>query len=137
MSIADELVALQESDSPHYKGKNDSAPDGYYTDDMGYWVEQNIKQDKARFAEYILYRCIRLHPDIYQYKGDLYVRHTLITPTPKSIVALADTPEMVSSAQAIWVYNRLMAEAPELDLTRIRVASNAVWDFETCELEEI
>lgn len=136
MSVADELIALQEANSPHYKSAVDSAPEGYYTDDMGYWVEQNIRQDKARFAEYILYRCYRLHQDIYTYRGDLYQGHTMLHPTVRSIVALADTPELITTAQAIWVYNRIKRDASELDLSRLIVGRNAVWDFEAAELIE-
>ena len=35
------------------KTKGDTAPEGYYTDDMGYWVEQDIRRHKDRFALYI------------------------------------------------------------------------------------
>ena len=130
MNIADYIIDRRE----HERSPSDQAPDGFYTDDMGFWVEQDIRKNRERFAQYVLTRCLRLHTDIYKWRGDLWSGHTQIMPTPQSIIALADICDMITPAQAIWVHSRLMDIADELDETKIQVSGNAYWDFEKCEL---
>lgn len=130
MNIADYIIDRRE----HDRAPADQAPDGFYTDDMGFWVEQDIRKNRERFASYILSRCLRRHDDIYKWRGELWSGHTQILPTPQSIIALADICDMITPAQAIWIHNRLMEIADELDETKIQVCSNAYWDFEKCEL---
>lgn len=143
MSLADRLIEVQERE--HSRAPDDTAPQGYYTDDMGYWVEQDLHSDRARFAEYVLLRCLRrhVHPTaptttgLYRYKGDLFINHTQLQPTANSIIMAADMPTSVSSAQAIWIYNRLQELAPELDDTKIQVDKEQYWDFTDGELKNM
>lgn len=131
MDLADYIIGANEN---HGRANNDTAPEGYYTDDMGYWVEQDIRKDKMRFATYILYRCLRNNNSIYKWRGDLYNGHTLIEPNAQSIVAMADICDMITPAQAIWVYARIMDIASELDEDKIQVSSDAYWDTAKSEI---
>lgn len=136
--LADLIVEANENEQRR-KSSGDTAPEGYYTDDLGYWVEQDIKKDKARFAQYVLFRCRILNSHIY-YDAEtltLFNRHTVITPTINSILLLAKTPDMITQAQAIWIYNKLIEAAPRLDHNRVLVAPGLAWDFKRGELVEI
>lgn len=135
MNLAEYIIEANEQE--HSRANNDTAPEGYYTDDMGYWVEQDIRKDREKFAKYILYRCLRRHDDIYKWRGDLYSGHTILSPTTQCIIRLADVCDMITPAQAIWVYNRLMDIAAELDETKIRVSNDMYWDIEKSELRSI
>ena len=136
--LADKIIKANEQEVIE-KQADDTAPEGYYTDDMGYWVEQDIRKHSSRFAEYVFFRCrkknIHLYYDPIEMK--LYNRHTEITPTVRDIVTLADIPEMITTAQAVWVYNRLKETAPRLDRDRVLVAPGLAWNFKTSELEEV
>lgn len=115
-----------------------NSPNGYYLDDLGYYVESNIKENKARMAEYVLFRILKLHRNIYISDGELYCGHTPITGDQSNILMLADSPMVsVNGAQAAWVYNRLKDISPEIDPNRIRVSPNLVWDFEKGDLIEM
>ena len=57
MSDLADLIVEANEDEQRRKNPGDTAPEGYYTDDLGYWVEQDIKKDKARFAQYVTFRC--------------------------------------------------------------------------------
>lgn len=138
MSLADKIIAANE-DEITGKGRGDQAPEGYYTDDLGYWVEQDIRRDHARFAQYVAFRCRVLNPHIYWDPVELVLfnRHTVIEPTTTSILLLARCPNMITPAQAIWVYNKLKETAPRLDRNRVLVAPGLAWDFEKAELVKL
>ena len=138
MSLADKIIAANE-DEVTRRGRGDQAPEGYYTDDLGYWVEQDIRKDYARFAQYIAFRCRVLNPHIYYdpMKLTLFNRHTPIEPTTTSILLLAKCPNMITPAQAIWVYNKLKDTAPRLDRNRVLVAPGLAWDFKEARLVEL
>jgi hypothetical protein len=67
----------------------------------------------------------------------LYNRHDEIEPTTKDILMLANLADMITPAQAIWVYNKLKETVPRLDKTRLVVAPGLAWNMETSELEDI
>lgn len=136
--LADLIIQANEDDHIR-KGAGDQAPDGYYTDDLGYWVEQDIRRDHARFAQYVAFRCRVLNPHIYWDPVELVLfnRHTPIEPTTTSILLLARCPNMITAAQAIWVYNKLKETAPRLDRNRVLVAPGLAWDFEKAELVKL
>lgn len=138
MNLADMIIEANESEVVR-KVAGDRAPNGYYTDDMGYWVEQDIRKDKARFAEYVFMRCRRLNPHLYLDPEDLtvYNRHTEVLPEVNSILHLANIPEMITTAQAIWVYNKLKETVPRLDKNRIVVAPGLAWNIKESRLEEL
>ena len=133
MNLAEQIIEANTQE--HSRASNDTAPEGYYTDDMGYWVEQDIRKDKEKFAKYILYRCLRNNDEIYKWRGELYNGHNILTPTPQCIIGLADVCDMITPAQAIWVYNRLLEIAQELDEDKIRVSADAYWDMNASKLE--
>lgn len=116
-------------------------PNGYHVDDMGYWVEDDIDEDKARYAEYLLYRIMRKHNDIYKRHGRLYCEHRMLTGSAQEILGLADSPSAHCRAgQAAWIFNRLRETAPETDDTKIMVAPGMYWDSnkaELCDSDEI
>lgn len=118
------------------KDKEDQAPDGYYTDDIGWWVEQDIRKNKMRFAKYIYTRCRKLNPHLHIRNGELlFNSHTIIDKHPNSISELAKLPEIISVPTAAWVYNKLVDDVPRLDPDRIVVSGDLVWNMETCEFE--
>lgn len=134
-SLADRIIEANEEEA----ARDDLAPEGYYTDDMGYWVEQDIKANKTRFAEYIFVRCRRLNPHLYWDPVELVLfnRHEVIEPTIADIIKLANTPDMITPAQAIWVYNKLRDTVPRLDRDRVLVAPGLAWNIKGGMLEEI
>lgn len=138
MSLADKIIQAEE-DEVIRRGPDDQAPEGYYTDDMGYWVEEDIRKNKARFAEYIYLRCLRINQHLYMDPDDftVYNRHKVILPEVSSIVELANIPEMITTAQAIWVYNKLKETVPRLDKNRIVVAPGLAWNIKEARLEEL
>lgn len=137
--LADLIIKADEESEQRRKGPGDTAPEGYYTDDLGYWVEQDIKKDKARFAQYVAFRCRILNPHIYWDPVELVLfnRHTPVEPTTTSILSLARVPDMITPAQAIWVYNKLKDTAPRLDRNRVLVAPGLAWDFKEARLVAI
>lgn len=137
MNIADKII--EANDDIVRKNGDDNAPDGYYTDDLGMWVELDIRQDKARFARYIFVRCRKLNEHLYYDPIELVLfnRHTEVMPTVNSILLLAKTPDMISVAQAIWVYNKLKETVPRLDRRKIKIAPGLAWDFDESEIIKI
>lgn len=137
-NLADLIVEANENEERR-KSTGDTAPEGYYTDDLGYWVEQDIKKDHARFAQYVAFRCRVLNPHLYYdvTQLTLFNRHTTIEPTTTSILLLAKSPDMITSAQAIWVYNKLKDTAPRLDRNRVLVAPGLAWDFREARLVKL
>lgn len=137
-NLADKVIEANEREVIA-KGRDDSAPDGYYTDDLGMWVEQDIRKHSTRFADYVFVRCRKRNPHLY-YDADtltLYNRHQEITSTPRDILELANLADMITTAQAIWVFNKLKETVPRLDKNRIVVAPGLAWNMEKSELEKI
>ena len=136
MDLADKIIEANEHELMR-KQSGGQAPEGYYTDDLGYWVERDIRKDKTRFAEYIAFRCRILNSHLYWDPVELVLfnRHTVVEPTSTSILGLANIPEMITPAQAIWVYNKLKETAPRLDRNRLLVAPGLAWNIEKAELE--
>lgn len=131
--LADKII--QEIERFDRRPDPSDAPDGYYTDDLGYWVEKNIQNNKQRFARYVVFRCRKLNKHLYYdpIELKLYNRHKEIRPVPSDILMLANLPSMITTAQAIWVYNCLKENVPRLDRSKIVVAPGLAWDFETSE----
>lgn len=138
MDLADRIIQANEQEIIE-KTAGDRAPEGYYTDDMGYWVEQDIRKHRERFAKYVFMRCRRLNKHLYYDTDEMKVmnRHTVVEPNTKDILMLANLADMITTAQAIWVYNKLKETIPRLDKTRIVVAPGLAWNIETSELEEL
>lgn len=136
--LADKIIEANEREIIA-KSRDDSAPDGYYTDDLGMWVEQDIRKHNTRFADYVFVRCRKRNPHLY-YDTEtltLFNRHQEITPTPRDILELANLADMITTAQAIWVFNKLKETVPRLDRNRIVVAPGLAWNMEKSELEKI
>lgn len=137
-SLADRIIEANDRESSR-GGYEDSAPEGYYTDDLGYWVETDIRKNPKRFAEYIFVRCRKNNSHLY-YDPDttvLFNRHKVITPTQRDITELANIPDTISTAQAIWVYNKLKDTVPRLDRNRIVIAPGLAWDIKNGEIVEL
>lgn len=137
-NIADKIIQANEQEIIE-KQSGDTAPEGFYTDDMGYWVEQDIRKHKTKFAKYVFFRCRRLNKHLYYDTDEMkvYNRHDVVEPNPKDILMLANLADMITTAQAIWVYNRLKETVPRLDKTRLVVAPGLAWNIKTSELEEL
>ena len=121
------------------KREGDKAPEGYYTDDMGMWVEQDIRKTPTKFARYVFVRCRKNNKHLYYdtIEMKLYNRHEVVSPTPKDIVHLANLADSITLAQAVWVYDKLKETVPRLDRNRLVIAEGLAWNFETSELEEL
>lgn len=134
-SIADAVIQQQN------RRPSSDTPDGYHQDDMGYLVEDNLEQNKARYAEYLLFRILRKHNNIYMRYGRLYCGHRLLEGTIQEVLELADSPTARARAgQAAWIFNRLRELAPEIDETKIIIAPGIYWDTdkaEICELDDL
>lgn len=134
INLADEIIKQQERKG----GASSSAPDGYIEDDMGYWVEENLYEDRARYAKYLLMRILKKNNNLYLRHGRLYSGHKLLSGNSQEILQLVDLPYAhVGSAQVAWIYNRLLETVPELDESKIMVGKNAFWDFEKAEVIEL
>lgn len=135
-NLADKIIQANEIIE---KQEGDQAPEGYYTDDLGYWVEQDIRKDPTKFARYVFVRCRRRNKHLYYDTEDmkLYNRHDVVEPVPKDILMLANLADMITTAQAIWVYNKLKDTVPRLDRDMIVIAPGLAWNIETSELEEL
>lgn len=132
MSIADEIIR-QSNRAPV-----STAPEGYYEDDLGYWVENNIDQDLAKYAQYLLFRILKKHNNIYIRYGQLYCGHRALSGTAQDVLELVDLPTARCRAgQAAWIFNRLRELSPEIDETKIRVSVDAYWDMDAAELREL
>ena len=120
------------------KKRDDGAPEGYYTDDLGFWVEQDIRRKDVRYAEYVLFRCQYLNKNLHVRDGEfLYAGHKMIFPTSTAIADLADLPGKLPSAIVIWVHKRLRQYSPRLNENKIEVKPGLIWDFKEGELIEI
>lgn len=134
-NLADKIIQANEQEVVE-KQSGDQAPEGYYTDDLGYWVELDIRKHKERFARYVFVRCRKLNQHLYYDTANmkLFNRHEEVEPKVADIVNLARLADMITPAQAIWVYNRLKDAVPRLDRSKLVVAPGLIWDFETAEL---
>lgn len=136
MDLADKVIkaneeALKVNDEVVEKDKDDPAPISLYTDDLGFWVEQDIRKHKMKFARYVLFRCRLLNKDLNIRNGNtLFKGHKPVYPTPVDIASLADLPEVISKATAVWVYKRLFAETYPLDRRRLEITPGWVWDMD-------
>lgn len=141
MGLADQVILANEDERIEQelidKRIGDNAPDGYYTDDLGFWVEQDIRKKKVRFAEYVLFRCQYLGKTLMKTEHDLYNEGRIVSPTPKHIAYIADLPDSIPMATAIWVYKRLFEWAPKLNEKKIIVCPGLMWDYERGILIEV
>lgn len=134
MDLAEQVIQANENDVIETE---EQSVEDYYTDDMGFLVEKRIRKDKMKFAKYIYTRCRRLNPTLHlRRKIFLYNGHTLIRDNPLDIAKLADLAEQINSAQAAWVYKRLVATVPELKDDKIEILPGLLWNLETLELED-
>ena len=135
-SLAERVIQANEQEIVE-KRSGDGAPDGYYTDDLGLWVEQDIRKDKMRFARYIYMRCKKINKHLHIRNNELlFNSHTLVNKHPNDISELANLPEILSVPIATWVYNRLIESVPHLDPDRIVITDSLIWNMETCEFED-
>lgn len=135
-NLADQVIEANEQEYIE-KTAGDQAPEGYYTDDLGLWVEQDIRKNKQRFAQYVLVRCKKLNPHLHtRDNAFLFNSHTIVNKHPNDIAELAGLAETLTTPLAALVYNRLIEIVPKLDKTRIEVTPGLVWNMDTCEFEE-
>ena len=132
IDLADAIIKQQE------RRPTSDAPEGYRLDDMGYWVEVDIDSDKARYAEYLLFRILRKHNNIYMRYGRLYCGHRSLEGTTQEVLELADSPVAhVRAGQAAWIFNRLRELAPQIDENKILVAPDMFWDMKEGDFVDI
>lgn len=134
--LADKIIEANEREVIR-RHSGDTAPEGYYTDDLGLWVEQDIRKSPSRFAEYVFVRCRKRNSHLYYDPATLtlFNRHKEIKPITRDILELASLPSMITPAQAIWVYNRLKETVPRLDRSRLVIAPGLAWNIKKGEIE--
>lgn len=134
MDLADKVIQANEQEIVE-KEANDSAPEGFYTDDLGFWVEQDIRRHKIKFAEYVLFRCKYLNDELNVRNATmLFNGNVLVRKNSLDIASLADLPEAIPNPIAIWVYKRLFDDAPRLDRSKIEIAPGWIWDMDKCAI---
>lgn len=132
MSLADKVIEANEYEIVE-KANNDSAPEGFYTDDLGFWVKQDIRSKKIEFANYVLFRCKYLNPRLNVRDAiRLFNNSSLVKNTQSDIASLADLPENIPSSISLWVYKKLLEDSPNLDRSKIEIKPGWVWDLERC-----
>jgi len=137
MDLADRVIEANEQEIVE-KESGDKAPEGFYTDDLGLWVEQDIRRHKAKFAKYVLFRCRYFNDNIHiRDTTMLFNGHELVPKTAVGIASLADLPENIPTPTALWVYKRLFQDAPELDRSKIEIAPGWIWDIDNGEIRRI
>ena len=137
MDLADKVIQANEMEIIE-KEATDTAPENLYTDDLGYWVEQDIRRHKHKFARYVLFRCRLLNDDLNIRNGTmLFKGHKLVYPNPVDIASLADLPEVISKPTAVWVYKRLFEESPHLDRRKLEIAPGWVWDLDKQDIIKV
>lgn len=79
------------------------------------------------------------HPSIYRVGDKLFCGNDYIRYNDKDkLYALLDRHDArLTTAQAIWLYNRIMEMAPELDSRYIQISGDYLWNTETCNLVPI
>lgn len=141
MDLASKVIQANEDEIEREvikKKRSDGAPEGYYTDDLGFWVEQDIRKKDVRFAEYVLFRCQYLNPDLNKRDGGfLYVGQRIVFPTSNGIADLADLPGKLPPAIVLWVHKRLYQYAPRLNESKIEIKPGLLWDLKRGELVEL
>lgn len=142
MDLASKVIQANEDERIEQeiiaKRSTDGAPDGYYTDDLGFWVEQDIKRRETRYAEYILFRCLYLNKNLHIREGDiLCVGHNIVFPTSAGIASLADLPSQLPSSIVLWVHKRLCNSVPKLNESKIEIAPGLLWDYNKGDLVEL
>ena len=134
MDLADRVIHANEQEIIE-KRDDDQAPDEFYTDDLGCWVEVDIRRHKAKFAKYVLFRCKYLNKHLNLRENNLlYNGHRLVGDNAVDIAALADLPENISAPTAKWVYKRLVQTAPPLDTSKIEIVPGWLWDLKNSEI---
>lgn len=134
MNLADKVIQANEQEIIE-KQSGDGAPEGYYTDDLGFWVEQDIRRHKAKFAEYVCFRCKKLNPGLHTRDGlRLYDGPKLIRNDPLVIASLARLPESIPKPTANWVFDELFRWAPKLNRSKIEISPGWMWDLEKQEI---
>lgn len=137
MDLADKVIEANQQEVMQ-KQSGDMAPEGYYTDDLGFWVEQDIRRHKMRFAEYVYFRCRRMNPGLNVRDGSrLYNRGSLVKRDPLAIASLAGLPEMLQKPISNWVFDKLVEESPRLDRTKIEIKPGWLWDIEKCKIIKV
>lgn len=137
MDLADRVIQANEMEIIE-KEATDTAPENLYTDDLGYWVEQDIRRHKHKFARYVLFRCRLLNDDLNIRNGTmLFKGHKPVYPSPVDIASLADLPEVISKPTAVWVYKRLFEESPHLDRRKLEISPGWVWDLDKQDIIKV
>lgn len=134
MDLASRVIQANEDEVEREvirKKRGDGAPEGYYTDDLGFWVEQDIRRKDVRYAEYILFRCQYLNDNLNTRGSEfLYAGNRLIFPTSNNIADLADLPGKLPPSIVIWVHKRLCQYSPRLNESKIEIKPGLLWDIE-------
>lgn len=136
--LANKEAEIEQEQDIINKYYNDFAPEGYYTDDLGFWVEQDIRKHKSRFADYVLFRCRYINHNLNVRDSEfLYNGNRLIYPNANGVSRLADLPEKITEPIAAWVYKRLCQTSPRFNSRRIEILPGVLWDYDKLDIVEM
>lgn len=136
MSLADQVIAANEEEEFRKEHGLDT-PDKkqeYYTDDLGFLVEKDIKRNPERYTEYLEFRCRFLNPYLYQEEGNLFNYHTLVEPKVPDISLLAKTPSGITVGMARIIHHNLLQDARYLDRTKLYLFDGYIWDLKEAKI---
>ena len=136
MSLADQVIAANEEEEFRREHGLDT-PDKkqeYYTDDLGFLVEKDIKRNPERYTEYLEFRCRYLNPYLYQEEGNLFNYHTLVEPKVPDISLLAKTPSGITVGMARIIHHNLLQDARYLDRTKLYLFDGYIWDLKQAKI---
>lgn len=123
-NLADRLIANME------RGGGDFAPAGFYVDDLGCWVEDNIQKDESRLAQYLLFRIRKISPSVYKIDDWMFHEHELLERgNTDQMLSLVHSPKIkITKSVAIWLYDKLYEVAPYLERRFVIVSDKYIFD---------
>lgn len=126
LSLADRIIAHNKAEAEVEAAIEDF--DSPY-DELGL-LKPQPSSAKNPFAvpNYIVARCMKLYPHLYNHRGQLYLKQRIVNPTVKDIAFLSNWPDRLSTPYVVYIHKKLLEVTPTLDTTRIEVLPGLIWD---------
>lgn len=123
-SLAEQLIANMEHSGGGF------VPAGFHTDDLGYWVEDDIQKDESRLAQYLLFRIRKTSPSVYKIDDWMFHEHELLERgNVDQMLSLIRSPKIkITKSIAIWLYDKLYEVAPYLERRYMIVSDRYIFD---------
>lgn len=134
-TLADRIIARNKAEAELDEKLQDL--DSLY-DELGLLRPQPTSA-KNPFAvpNYIVARCMKLYPHLYNHRGELYLKQRQIQPTAKDIAFLSNWPNRLSTPCVVYIHKKLIEVTPTLDTTRIEILPGLIWDSSIGQLVQM